>query len=72
MGIGALNKLIATIPEHPILNIGFQIKEEIKKALQLLGNWNIAKHAEDSTITQKHMANLLIAGFISLAWEWWH
>ena len=41
-GVTSMNNLISQMPNHPVLNIGSQSREEIKASLNLLQNWTIA------------------------------
>ena len=59
------------MPDHPVLNIGCQSHEEIKATLNLLQNWTIAQRTIDATLTGLYLANHIVAGFFSLAAEWW-
>ena len=59
------------MPDHPVLNIQCQSRDEIKTALTLLYNWTIAQRTKEPTLTGQYLGNLIVAGLSGLAAEWW-
>ena len=70
-GVTSMNNLISQMPDHPVLNIGCQSREEIKAALNLLQNWTIVQRTRDATLTGLYLANHIVSGLSGLAAEWW-
>ena len=70
-GVTAISNLIAQIPDHPVLNIQCQSRDEIKTALTLLFNWTIAQRTKDPSLMGQYLGNLIVAGLSGLVAEWW-
>ena len=48
--ITSVSNIISQIPEHPVLNIQCQTREEIKTAITLLFHWTIAQRTKKSPV----------------------
>ena len=69
-GINSMNHLVSQMPDHPVLNIQCQPREDIKTAIQLLFQWTLYKRTQDSTLTGQQLAGQIIAGLSGLANDW--
>ena len=59
------------MPEHPVLNIQCQSREEIKTAITLLFHWTISQRTKNSSLTGQYLGSLIVAGLSGLASDWW-
>ena len=59
------------MPEHHVLNIQCQSREEIKTAITLLFHWTIAQRTKNSSLTGQYLGSLIIFGLSGLASDWW-
>ena len=59
------------MPDQPILNIQCQSHEDIKTAIQMLGQWTLYKRTQNDTLSGQQLAGQIIAGLSGLANDWW-
>ena len=70
-GINTMNNLFSQIPDQPILNIQCQSQEDIKIAIQMLGQWTLYKRTQNDTFSGQQLAGQIVAGLSGLANDWW-
>ena len=66
-----MNNLLSQMPDQLVLNIQCQSHNDIKTAIQMLGQWTLYKRAKDDTLTGQQLAGQIITGLLGLANEWW-
>ena len=71
IGIGSISNIISQMPEHPVINIDCQSRDEIKSSIQLLYHWTISQRLKNASITGQHLGGLIVVGFASLVSDWW-
>ena len=50
-GINSMNNLVSQMPHQPVLNIQCQPRDDIKTAIQMLGQWMLYKRTHNDTLT---------------------
>ena len=59
------------MPDQPILNIQCQSRDDIKMAIQMLGQWTLYKRTQNDTLSGQQLVGQIIAGLLGLANDWW-
>ena len=59
------------MPDQPILNIQCQPRDDIKTAIQMLGQWTLYKRTQNDTLTGQQLDGQIIASLPRLANGWW-
>ena len=70
-GINSMNNLVSQMPNLLVLKIQCQPRDDIKTAIQMLGQWTLYKRTHNDTLTGQQLAGQIIVGLSRLASEWW-
>ena len=70
-GIHTMNNILSQMLNQPVLNIQCQYREDIKTAIQMLGQWTLYKRTQNDSLSGQQLAGQIIAGLSGLANDWW-
>ena len=62
-GINTTNNQLSEMPDQPVLNIQCQSRDDIKMAIQMLGQWTLYKRTQDNTLIGQQLAGQIIRPF---------